>query len=290
FLIGTIFTFNMPGRHSFLSELVSPEHLTNAVALTSATMNLNRVAAPALAGVLVGLIGVEGVYFIVVGCYAFVVITLLLIPVRSRLQVNHDKSLLRDLKDGLSYMRGNSEVSSLIVLAFVPIVFAMYYQLLLPVFAKDVLDVDSSGLGLLMGSIGVGALMGTLGIASLADFQRKGVLMLGLLITFGIALSLFALSEIFYLSMAALLLVGVGSQGYMALNNTLILTHTEPEMRGRVMSMYSMTWGLTPLSMLPAGAIADSVGAPSTVHIGAVLLLVSTALMALLRPQLRRLK
>ena len=108
----------------------------------------------------------------------------------------------------------------------------MSYQSLLPVFAKTVLDVDSSGLGFLMGAIGVGALAGTLGIASFGNFQRKGLLMLALLLIFGAALNLFALSTTLYLSLAALTVVGMGSQGYMALNNTLILTHTKPPDEG----------------------------------------------------------
>ncbi|MFQ5875646.1 MAG: MFS transporter, partial [Dehalococcoidia bacterium] len=205
-------------------------------------------------------------------------------------QTNQGNSLLKDLKDGLGYVRRNSEVSSLIALAFVPIVFAMAYQSLLPVFAKDILDVDSSGLGFLMGAVGVGALAGTLALASFANFQRKGLLMIVLLLVFGTALNLFAVSTHLYLSLAALFLVGVGNQGYMVLNNTLILTNTDAQMRGRVMSMYIMTWGLMPLGMLPAGAIADSIGAPGTVNIGAGLLIVSTLAVVLLRPQLRRLK
>ncbi|MEE9198319.1 MAG: MFS transporter [Dehalococcoidia bacterium] len=287
---GTIFAFNMPGRQSMVTELVGPKRLPNAVALTSAGMNLSRVGAPALAGVLMGVIGVGGVYFLIVGCYAFVVLSLLTLPARIETQATSRNSLLGDLKDGLSYVRRNSQVSNLLILAFAPIVFAMSYQALMPVFAKDILGVGSSGLGFLMGAVGVGALFGTLGLASLFDFQRKGPLMIALLLIFGAALILFAFSTSLYLSLAALFLVGLGSMGYTALNNTLILSNTDPQMRGRVISMYMMTWGLMPLGLLPASAVAEAIGAPGAVTIGAGLLIVSTIAVVLLRPQIRRLK
>lgn len=289
FLIGTIFTFNMPSRQSLVSELVSPEHLSNAIALNAAGMNMNRVAAPALGGILVGVLGVEGVYFIIVGCYAFVVLSLVLVPAEKRQRDSEGKSLFGDLKEGLSYVRHSPEVSGLLTLAIVPVVFAMSYQSLLPVFAKKVLDVDSSGLGFLMGAIGVGALVGTLGIASFGNFQRRGLLMLVLLLIFGTALNLFALSTTLYLSLAALTVVGMGSQGYMALNNTLIMTNTEPRMRGRVMSIYMMSWGMMPLGVLPAAAIADALGAPEAVSMAGGMLILSTLAVALFRPQVRRL-
>ena len=194
-------------------------------------MNLCRVAAPPLAGVLVGIIGVGGVYFLMVACYALAVFSLLIMPARSSTNVTPRNSVIRDLKDGLSYVRHNAEVSSLLILAIAPVIFAMSYQALLPIFAEDVLKVGSSGLGFLMGAVGVGALFGTLGLASLYHFQRKGPLMIALLLTFGLALVFFALSTNLYLSLGALLLVGIGSMGYNTLNNTMVLSYTDPQMR-----------------------------------------------------------
>ncbi len=289
FLIGTIFTFNMPSRQSLVSELVSPEHLPNAIALTAAGMNMNRVVAPAVGGVLVGILGVEGVYFIIVGCYAFVVLSMFFVQVEKRTGDSGGKTLFGDLKEGLSYVRNSPQVSGLLTLAIVPVVFAMSYQPLLPVFARDVLDTGPRGLGFLMGAIGVGALAGTLGIASFGNFRRKGLLMLVLLLIFGVALNLFALSTTLYLSLAALTVVGMGSQGYMALNNTLILANTQARMRGRVMSIYMMSWGMMPLGVLPAGAIADALGAPGAVSMAGGMLILSTVAVALFRPQVRRL-
>ena len=286
---GTIFAFNMPSRQSLLSELVSRENLTNAVALNSAGLNMNRVVAPTMAGVLVGVIGIEGVYFLMVGCYTFVVFSLTRISAKKEPPSNTGKSLVKDLKDGLSYVRTNSNVLSLLLLAFAPAVLAMPYQSLMPLFAKNVLGVGSSGLGFLMGAVGVGAVAGTLGLASLSHLRSKGRLLIAALLTFGLALMLFAFSTSMYLSLAALFIVGVGSMSYNALNHTLLLTNTDPEMRGRVTSMYMMTIGLMPLGLLPAGAVADAISPGGAVSIGAGLLMLSTIVVVLWRPQIRKL-
>ena len=195
--MGTIFAFNLPGRQSMIPELVSKENLSNAVALSASVMNLNRVAAPALGGVLVGVIGVEGVYFIMVACYTFAAFSLLMISPRNGPQPRSGNTFFRDLKDGFSYVRDNRDVLSLLMLAFAPIVFATSYQALLPVFAKEILEVGSSGLGLLMGAVGVGAVVGTLSLASLSGARRKGHLLVACLGVLGLSLFLFTYSTNF---------------------------------------------------------------------------------------------
>ncbi len=289
-LSGTIFAFNMPGRQGLISELVSRENLTNAVALNSAGMNLNRIAAPGLAGVLVGSVGIEGVYFLMVGCYAFAALSVMMIPATGPSTRRSRGSLTEDLKAGLNYVRSSPVLSSLLILAFAPLIFAQPYQALLPLFAKEVLDVGSGGFGILIGAVGVGALVGTLGLASLSNLRRRGVLMASLLVTFGMALILFAQSTSLYLSLGALFLVGVGSMGYSALNQTLLLTNTTPEMRGRVTSIYMMSFGLMPLGVLPMGAAADAISPSAALTMGAGLLMVSTLAVMAWRPQLRRLR
>ena len=108
--------------------------------------------------------------------------------------------------------------------------------------------------------------------------------------TFGMALILFAQSTSLYLSLGALFLVGVGSMGYSALNQTLLLTNTTPEMRGRVTSIYMMSFGLMPLGVLPMGAAADAISPTAALTMGAGLLMVSTLAVMAWRPQLRQLR
>ena len=287
---GAVFAFNMPGRQSLIPELVSKEKLSNAVALNSAGMNLNRIIAPGVAGVLVAAIGLGGVYFIVVGCYAFAAFSMLMVRPTKPPTQSRDASLLNSLWEGLKYARNDPRISSLLILALVPLLLAHPYQALLPVFAKSILGVGSDGLGLLMGVIGVGAVTGTLGLASLSNFKRRGWLMAALLVLFGLALVLFARSDILGLSLGALFLVGIGSMGYNALNHTLLLTNTPPELRGRVTSIYMTSFGIMPVGVFPMTAAADVIGAPNALAIGGIGLVVVTGLMVLLRPQIRALR
>lgn len=289
-LSGTVFAFNMPGRQSLIPELVSREKLSNAVALNSAGMNLNRIIAPGVAGVLVAVIGLGGVYFLIVGFYAFAAFTMLMIRPTNPSNPARTTSMLEDLKAGLKYARNDARISSLLLLALVPLLFAHPYQALLPVFAKSILGVESDGLGYLMGAIGIGAVTGTLVLASLHNFRSRGLLMVALLVVFGLALVLFAQSGSLFLSMVALFIVGIGSMGYNALNHTLLLTTSSPEMRGRVTSIYMTSFGFMPLGVFPMTAAADAIGAPSALTIGGAGLIAVTLLMTLCRPQIRALR
>ena len=289
-LTGTVFAFNMPGRQSLIPELVSKEKLSNAVALNSAGMNLNRIIAPGIAGILVAVIGLGGVYFMIVACYAFAAFTMLMVRPTKTTSPPRTTSIIQDLKAGLRYARNDPRISSLLLLALVPLLFAHPYQALLPVFAKSVLGVESDGLGFLMGAIGIGAVSGTLVLASLSGSRNKGLKMIALLVVFGLALVLFARSGSFYLSLPALFLVGVGSMGYNALNHTLLLTTSTPEMRGRVTSIYMMSFGLMPLGVFPMTAAADAIGPPNALTIGGAGLVLITLLVTLWRPQIRSLR
>ena len=289
-LTGTVFAFNMPGRQSLIPELVSRDKLSNAVALNSAGMNLNRIIAPGIAGILVAVIGLGGVYFMIVACYAFAAFTMLMVRPTRPPTPPRTTSIIQDLKAGLRYARNDPRISSLLLLALVPLLFAHPYQALLPVFAKSVLGIESDGLGFLMGAVGVGAVSGTLVLASLSGTRNKGLKMIALLVVFGLALILFARSGSFYLSLPALFLVGVGSMGYNALNHTLLLTTSTPEMRGRVTSIYMMSFGIMPLGVFPMTAAADAIGPPNALTIGGVGLVLITLLMVLWRPQIRSLR
>ncbi|MFC2035301.1 MFS transporter [Chloroflexota bacterium] len=288
-LLGAVFSFNMPARQAIIPELVGEQSLMNAIALNSAAMNLTRVAAPALAGLLVGIVGVSGVYWIVTGCYVVSIGSLSMIRVTAKKAVKPSTSMRKDLVAGLSFVRHNPTILTLLTMAIIPVVFGMSYQMLMPIFARNVLDVGASGYGALMSAAGLGALIGSLGIASIGNFQRKGLLLLGFGLVFGVTLILFSISSVFSLSLVILVGVGIGSTGYMALNNTLIQLKTPSEMRGRVMSLFMMTVGLVPLGTLPSGAIAEVTGVAPVVGVSGAILLVFMVVMALTQPRVRKL-
>ncbi|MFQ6015269.1 MAG: MFS transporter [Anaerolineae bacterium] len=286
---GVIYSFNMPGRQAFIPELVGEEDLMNAVALNSAGMNLTRILGPALAGILMGLIDVAGVYYVVAACYIVVIATLLTIPPSGSTATRVRTPMLTDLWEGVTYIRHNPTVTMLLAAALATVLFGMQYQTFMPIFARDILQVGASGLGWLMALSGVGALLGSLAVASLTDYEHKGWLLLGAGLLFGIALILFSLSRSFYASLVILMAVGAGGIGYMAINSTLIISSVPHEVRGRVMSVYLMTFGLNPLGALPAGAIANMWGAPLAIGLGGAILLVFFVRMGLTQSRLREL-
>lgn len=286
---GSVLAFNLPTRQAIIPELVEKDQIMNAVALGSGAMNLNRVVAPALGGVLVGVIGIDGVYYLMVCCHVVAVSLMLRVPPLGVPARESGGSFHSDIREGLRYVRGRPVLVALLAMAVAPIVFGLPYQMLMPIFAVDVLDVGVSGLGYLMAAVGIGALAGSIFVASLGNYRRKGMLLLVSCGLFGVFLVAFANSGSFYLSLFLLLGVGVANSSYLAVNNTLLQMNVEDGMRGRVMSMYMMTVGLFPLAVLPASAIAETSGVALPVLVGGAIVALFTLGTALLSPALRKL-
>ncbi|MFC1974255.1 MFS transporter [Chloroflexota bacterium] len=288
-LTGVLFAFNTPGRQSMIPELVEREQLMNAIALSIGAMNLTRIFAPALSGILVAIIGIDWVYYITVAFFGISAVLLFAIPPMGKTPRDATSTIKSEILQGFSYVRNSPVLLSLLALAFIPIVFGMPYQMLMPAFAVDVLDVGASGLGFLMAAIGVGALIGSLSIASLGNFRHKGLLLYGALIVFGAFLVGFAGSNNYYLSVFLLLGIGAASTSYMATNNTMIHLNVTDDMRGRIMGIYMITIGLFPLGVLPISAIAEVIGVQLAVGVSGAFLVLFTLMMAMLRPGLRKL-
>ncbi|MCP4756192.1 MAG: MFS transporter [Proteobacteria bacterium] len=289
-LSGVFLAFYLPARQAFVKELVGQDVLLNAIAMNSMAMNICRVASPALAGVLLKVIGIPGVYWIVTISAALVVFSLLMIPPDEKNLEKKGKPLLNDVKEGLRFVVGNKIMLILMLLAFVPFMTGMSYQMLLPVFAKSVFDSGETGLGLLMSATGIGALVGSTVLASLGDVERKGLLTILSGLGFGIFMILFGLSNTLSLAFAFLLFVGGGSSVYMALNMTLVMSQAPEKMVGRVMSIYMMTFGLMPVATLPAGALAELIGAPATVVGYGGFMVAFLIVITLIEPKVRKLK
>jgi len=294
---GVIFAIHVPARLAIIPELVRQEEVLNAVALNSASMNLSRFLGFAIGGLLLVVIGVSGVYFIVVFASFLSAGLLVLLPRAGRAVKQVTTSLWADLKECLRYIHHSSVMRSLLLMAFVSMAFGLPYLNLMPVFAKDIFDVGEPGLGYLLGAAGLGSLIGALLIASLGDYRRKGALSLTTAAAFGVSLVLFAVSAAgpFYLfsypfALALLFMVGFIGTAYLALNNTLIQNNVPHEMLGRVMSVYVMTYALMPVGTLPLGKITDIVGAPLAIGGGGLVIVLFTLGAAVLLPRLRRLE
>jgi MFS family permease len=267
-LLGVVNAFDIPGRQSFLVDMVGRDDLMNAIALNSSMFNGARVVGPAIAGILVAKIG-EGWCFFVNGVsYIAVIIGLLLMAVDCPRRSKSD-SPLDDIIEGFRWVSHTGPIRALLLLLGVVSLVGMPYTVLMPVFADRILHGGAKGLGILMGFTGIGALFGALTLA-----MRSGVKGLGRLVSiccagFGISLIAFSFSKFFWLSAVLLIPVGFFIMLQMACSNTLIQAMVPDALRGRVMALYSMMFmGMAPFGALLGGALADRLGAPITVAAG----------------------
>jgi MFS family permease len=290
FMMGTAFAFNMPARQAFVAELVGRDRLTNAVALNNTGMNMARVVGPSIAGALIGItfVGIGGVYILMALMYVIVITSISRLPDRGVQPNANQRRGFDSLVDGLKYIRNSPVLSALMLLAFAPTLLGMSYQALMPVFAEDVFEVGPSGLGLLMTVNGLGALAGSLGVATFGNFRRRGLLQIGLGVTFGVSIAVFAFSQSILVAFPALVVIGAASAAYMALNMSLVMEYAEPQFHGRVMSINMMTFSLMPLSVVPTGFLVDAFGAPTVIGISGLLLMTIVAGYGTLHPSYRK--
>jgi MFS family permease len=269
FLNGVVNSLNAPVRQTIISDLVTKEDLSNAIAVNSAQFQTSRMLGPAIAGVLIAAFG-AGWCFLINGLSFLIVIGALLAMKLAPLPPRqHRSSLLGNVMGGIRYVRGEPVIMMLVGLAAIPSLFAMPYQAMMPAFASAVLGVGADGLGLLMSASGLGALVGALGVASLPKRTPRGRLMVLALLTLGVTLAAFAGSRT--LGVASVMLVGVGisSMAYNALNQTYLQTLASDEMRGRVMSLLTLTtFGFQPFGQLEMGSVAELAGPSTAVGLG----------------------
>ena len=289
FISGASVTVNFPARQAMIPALVPPGEVGRSVASIAAGQNGVRVVSPGLAGALISVSGLATCFLAQVIVFASALATTWGLPAPPRPR-STGASVLRTMVDGFSHIRGNPRLLGLIGLAIVPTVLALPYQQLLPVFARDVYDVGAAGLGILLTVNSVGAFLGALAASWLMALPRRGLILLLSGVSVGLGLILLALAPSVALALVVLFVIGGAFSIYNSTNNTLIHEATTDAYRGRVMSIYLMTWSLMPMGTLPAGALADLVGAPLTVALGGAVCTLLVALLWLGTPALRALR
>ncbi|MBA4179223.1 MAG: hypothetical protein C0506_01405 [Anaerolinea sp.] len=286
FAMGCIFPFIMPARQAIVANIVGRQGLGNAMALGMGGMNAARVVGPVTAGLVIAVAGVRWMYFVAVLLYLCALLAMSRIDRAYPSGEAGKKSVMGDLLDGVRYVRDDAPVRALLVLSLVPIMLAMPFQALLVVFAEDVWDVGSPGLGFLQAAAGFGGILGSVFVAWRGESPRKLRLMMVSLLAFCGSLLLFALSPWFLLALPLVLIADVFASTFTTVNNTIIQVLIPDAVRGRVMSLMMMTFGLTPLGTVPVAAAAQAWGAPAavagaaalTVVIGAAIYLASASL------------
>ncbi len=293
---GAVMSTMMPSRQALTPEIMGMERLMNAIALNTMGMNTARLLMPGFAGWLVGAVGTPGeisaakyVYFMMAGLYGLSTIGLFKVNVDDRVRAEDARETARrDLAAGFEYVWNEPTIRMLLACNFLMVLFSMTYFMLLPGFAKDVLDTGPTELGLMTSISGVGSLIGSLIVASLPNRRRGLVLLLSTLLL-GLALIAFSMSTDYWLSVAILVVVGLGQAGRMSLSNVLIQSYVEDEYRGRVMAIYMMEFSLMGVGIFLIGLLANSIGPQLAVGGSAVSLVLLTVFLLAFVPSYRTL-
>ncbi len=277
---GVVLAFDTPFRQSFVPDIITQKKdLSNAIALNSSLYNLARFVGPPIGGVLIALVGEGWCFFINGVSFLAVIAGLAAMRIKKKIAVPRKGSIFKQLTEGTNYAWSFLSLRYLIMLVALSSFFGLPFQALMPLFAADILGGDSRMLGLLTGALGAGALTGAFYLAA-----KKSVLSIPAgtfqtALMFAIGLSVFALSSNTALSLVALVVVGFGMIVHFNSTNTLIQTIADEDKRGRVVSLYSLTFmGITPLGSLLAGGLAEYLGVPYTVFAFSLICLASALL------------
>src|ERR1051325_4260974 len=283
-LTGIVNAFDLPARQAFVVDMVARADLVNAIALNSSMFNGARIIGPALAGIVVAAIG-EGWCFFANGISFIAVIAGLLLMKIERPRQLIEGSPIENIIEGFRFVAGTGPVRALMLLLGLVSFTAMPYAVLMAVFAAQILHGGAKALGLLMGCSGAGALVGALTLAMRKTLKGLSVWVAVSCAGFGTALLLFSFSRSMWLSCALLVPAGFCMMIQMASSNTLIQSMVPDRLRGRVMSVYAMTFmGMAPLGALLAGSVAHNIGAPLTVAIGGVVSVVGAFIFGMRLP------
>jgi MFS family permease len=296
FVTGCCLAIAGPSYMALVFDLVGREDLANAIALNSTQFQLARVLGPVFAGIGFKLFGLAGCFFANALSFVAVVAGLKMVrfnrperaadmPVRS---MKDKRAFIQDLVEGFHYVGHRPRVSMLLMISAVTNLFGAPYIFMTPVFARDVFHLGATGLALLMGTAGAGALFGALFLAYLGDFRHKGWFVLGGDFAFAVCLICFSLSTRVVVSLVFLFLLGFGIVCSMAVTNTLLQKLVTDEMRGRVMSMFMLSFiGAMPIGNLIAGAASHRFGVPHTLATGGLIIAVFVVVVTLRSPKLR---
>ena len=285
---GGVWAFMSPARQGLIKDLVGRRGLANAIALTGAGLSTVSLAAPAVGGLLYAYLGPAGVSYLSAGVVLVSVILIGFIPKQAQAAGDRRANVVDDIQSGLAYMRQDTLLLVIIGTVVATMMLVHPVMTLLPVLTAEVFDRGSDAYGLLVSMLGVGSLVGSLAAAWLGRW-RRGLLLVGGNIAAGAALVALASVPLWYAALPIMVVVGLSEAGRRALSQALIMERADDAHQGRVISVYTMSFGLTPIGVLPAGFAVGYIGiGPTIAALGGIMLAVS-ALVAGTQKRLREL-
>jgi MFS family permease len=289
FLLGVANAFDAPARIAFVTELVSREDMTNAIALNSTMFNIATVVGPSVAGLTYAAFGPAWCFTLNGISFIAVIVALLFMRIKPIIQPPQRATVMADLREGLRYVFSHSLILSLIGSIGLVSIFGIGMLTLLPAWATDILHGDVTTNGWLVSARGFGSLVSALMLAYLGSRKNRGKLWtLG---AFIMPVMLFIFAWIRWLPLALVALLGVGWSFMMIMNNSnaMMQSHVPDHLRGRVMSVYTLVFfGAMPLGSLFAGTFAQKFNEPLTVMVGAVVLMILAIAAWIFLPEIRR--
>ena len=288
---GILMATQLPASNSLAYQIVGPGRLLNAMASRLAAMNISRIIGSLIAGVLIERYGV-GSSYLLAAAGSFLGMALLLF-IRGEFQTSSQREpFWQATGQGLKYIWWTTDIRRLLLLSLLMEAFGFSHLVMMPIMARDVLEVGATGLGYLSAASGIGSTISTLGVAVLGDFKHKSALLIGAALCAGASLVLFAFSPLFVVSLLMVALAGGSLMAYDVTMGAMLQLICQDEMRGRVMGVYGLTFGFTPLGGFLAGSVATALSAPIAVAMGGVIIAIYIGSMfrsiARINPEARR--
>jgi len=296
-IMGSLMGLMMPALQALVADIVKREQLMNAVAVNTMGMNILFVIGPRLASYLIDTYGYDSVYYAMAGCYVLSAFFIFFVrgtglttsSVPGLASIAPDKAnILGEIQKGFQYIRKESMIMVVLIFSLVVTVLSQPYQQLLPIFVEDIFKVGTTGGGELMMIAGLGALIGSIIITFLPN-KKRGLMLLGSGLIAGIALIAFSFSTIWGLSLGTMVFVGFSQTFRQTISSTLLQAYSEPEYRGRVMSIFSMQWGLMSIFTFVAGILSEVVSVQWVLGSLAIILVALSILSLIFTPSIRRL-
>jgi MFS family permease len=278
FFIGCANSLDMPARQSFMIELVGKDDLMNAIALNSSIFNLARIFGPAVAGLLMSAIGISFCFFINAVSFLPIIIGLIFFikPVFKYHNQKNDIKIIKNIKEGLLYIKKEKLILTTLISVLIMGTFAMNFNVMVPVFSKEILNLQEAQFGFLMSSMGIGSLIGALIIASRSKKGPNEFFLTGCTIIVTLLLLLLGISDTYVLTALILGLTGIFTVMFFTTANSLLQLKSKDEFRGRVISVYTLFFaGTTPIGNLFSGGISQKFGVRCSFIVCAVVIIFS---------------
>ncbi len=286
-VMGVAWALDMPSRRSLIHDLLGRRRVTNGVALDSMGMSASMMIGPATAGALIDRVGVTGGYCVVTAMSVISLVLLSRLRTRPTRPPQHDGGIIRNLADGLRYVAGHSVLRAMVLVTILANLLLFPYMHMVPVMAREVLQVGPTLMGLLQAAPGMGSFAGAIGIASLTRLTHHGRLMLAGTLTAFAALLIFSQSTVYAFSLPTLLVMGIGVSGFGSMQAAMTMLLAPRDMRGKALGVVSLAIGSGPFGALIVSSIANEYGPAPAIAAIAIAGMASVGLVGAAMPAIR---